>query len=256
MIIKNIALNIKTCLSGLSFSFDELILETKTLFENEGIPGFLKLLISFIDNMVVEHWKASDEAKCCCSPHLNRSGKRSKTIITSLGNISFEWTLLKCKNCRTIHNPLKNFLGVDKNQKHSNEFENICMEAVAENSFRRSTVGIIKTNENINFNHRSLHRWFMGTDSDNISVKHDELNVVLADGTGFKEFVSQTKLERLMREIGRRIKKFAFNWSKKGCAKMTRIILKVITDPKSWENYWDNKMKLSGNIRLSFKGVS
>ncbi len=40
MITKNIALNIKTCLSGLSFSFDELILETKTLFENEGIPGF------------------------------------------------------------------------------------------------------------------------------------------------------------------------------------------------------------------------
>ena len=52
MIIKNIALNIKSCLSGLSFSFDELILETKTLFENEGIPGFLKLLISLIDNIV------------------------------------------------------------------------------------------------------------------------------------------------------------------------------------------------------------
>ena len=65
-----------------------------------------------------------------------------------------------------------------------------------------------------------------------------------------------SKLERLMREIGRRIKKFAFNWSKKGCAKMTRIILKVITDPKSWEAYWDNKMKLSGNIRLTFEGVS
>ncbi len=462
MITKNIALNIKTCLSGLSFSFDELILETKTLFENEGIPGFLKLLISLIDNIVVEHWKASDEAKCCSSPHLNRSGTRSKTIITSLGNINFEWTLLVCKNCKASHNPLKDFLGIEKNQKHSNEFEKICMEAVAENSFRRSTVGIIKTNENINFNHRSLHRWFMATDSDNISVKHSDLNVVLGDGTGFKRFVSgaklertnkirektgqkpversnrgevrivmgikddnsivplgawtseswkvigksinkvnnpnkniapkkvanilvadgeiglnnglgvlahhqqrclwhvphelkplmryqekaededikytldqvhsifqleipekdfeavtidekvelnekivacelqmkllaeylehkgyskastyvtnarsnlftylkywmktgvvtpkvTSKLERLMREIGRRIKKFAFNWSEKGCAKMTRIILKVITDPKSWEAYWDNKMKLSGNIRLSFEGVS
>ncbi len=52
MIIKNISLNIKTCLSGLSFSFDELILETKNLFETEGIPGFLKVIISFIDNMV------------------------------------------------------------------------------------------------------------------------------------------------------------------------------------------------------------
>ena len=65
-----------------------------------------------------------------------------------------------------------------------------------------------------------------------------------------------SKLERLMREIGRRIKKFTFNWSEKGCAKMTRIILKIITDPKSWEDFWDKKFKLSGNIRLSLEGIS
>ncbi len=65
-----------------------------------------------------------------------------------------------------------------------------------------------------------------------------------------------SKLERLMREINRRIKKFAFNWSEKGCAKMTRIIIKLITDATSWENYWDQKMKLSGNIKLSFEGIS
>ncbi len=53
MINKNTALNIKTCLSGLSFSFDELALETKTLFESEDISRFLKLLISFLDNTVV-----------------------------------------------------------------------------------------------------------------------------------------------------------------------------------------------------------
>ena len=65
-----------------------------------------------------------------------------------------------------------------------------------------------------------------------------------------------SKLERLMREVGRRIKKFAFNWSEKGCAKMTRIILKIIIDPKSWENFWDQELKLSGNIKLSFEGIS
>ena len=46
-----------------------------------------------------------------------------------------------------------------------------------------------------------------------------------------------SKLERLMREINRGIKKFAFNWSEKGCAKMTRILIKLLTDPKSWEDY-------------------
>lgn len=65
-----------------------------------------------------------------------------------------------------------------------------------------------------------------------------------------------SKLERLMRELNRRIKKFAFNWSNKGCAKMTRIVIKLITDANSWEEYWIEKMKLSGNIKLSFTGVS
>ena len=63
-------------------------------------------------------------------------------------------------------------------------------------------------------------------------------------------------LERLMREINRRIKKFSFNWSEKGCAKMTRILIKLLTDPKSWENYWDHKLKLSGNIKLDYLGFS
>jgi hypothetical protein len=45
-----------------------------------------------------------------------------------------------------------------------------------------------------------------------------------------------------MREIVRRIKKFAFNWSEKGCAKMTRIFLKITTDPKPWEDFWEKNL--------------
>lgn len=43
MISKNFPLNISTCLSGKPFTLDELVMETKLLFENEDIPGFLKL---------------------------------------------------------------------------------------------------------------------------------------------------------------------------------------------------------------------
>lgn len=42
MISKNIALNIRTFLFGLSFSLDELILETKNLIETQSIPGLSK----------------------------------------------------------------------------------------------------------------------------------------------------------------------------------------------------------------------
>lgn len=97
MISKNFALNIQTCLSGNSFSIDELISETQILFEQEGIPGFLKVLVSLIDAMVVESSKCHANAKCCELPNLIRNGKRSKNLYTGLGNFEFEWTALRCK---------------------------------------------------------------------------------------------------------------------------------------------------------------
>ncbi len=461
MISKNISLNITACLSGLEFSFDELILETKNLFETEGVPGFFKILIAFTDQIVLEGYRNSNQATCCSGPHLNINGSRSKSIYTSVGQVQMEWKTLRCKNCNKIHHPLKDFFDLGSYQKTSNEFEKICLETVAKESFRKSSETInLYTDNNIKF--RTLHNLFKKTNSDAISVIHNDLNVVIGDGTGFKKFVSLSKLEkknklrektgqkpieqtkrgevkvmigindkneviplgawcseswktvgslihkannpnkklapkklanmliadgeiglnnglqklahhrqrclwhiphelrplmkyqekapeeeikyaldqvhsifeiaipdkdfdkveekelvemnekiiacemqmkllaeyletkghskastyinnarnnlftylrywmktgvltpkvtskieRLMREINRRIKKFAFNWSEKGCAKMTRLLLKLICDRKSWDNYWDHKMKLSGNIRLTFDGIS
>lgn len=461
MISKNFALNIQTCLSGNSFTLDELILETQNLFENEGIPGFLKVLVALIDHMVVESKRSETGPDCCEEPSLIRNGKRSKKLYTGLGNFGFEWSSLRCSNCGKSHNPLKDFFGLDKYQKLTSEFEKVCMETVAKESFRKSR-DTIQMHRSTSFDHRTLHRWFLQTDSDEIKVTRSDLNVLLGDGTGYKKFISQkklnqknkllektgqkpievskrgevkilmginddnkivplgawtseswktignlvyrannqnkkiaakkvanvlvadgeiglnnglkklthhqqrclwhiphelkplmkyhdkadhedieyslnqvhsifqidipekdfesvemkelvelnqkikdcemqmkllseylnhkgyekastyvanarsnlftylrywmktgvvtpkvtSKLERLMREINRRIKKFAFNWSEKGCAKITRIIIKLITDATSWENYWDQKMKLSGNIKLSFMGIS
>lgn len=461
MISKNFVLNIQYCLSGNPFTLDELIFETQNLFEEEGIPGFLKVLIGLIDNMVVEVKKEAPGVDCCNSPALVRNGKRSKVLYTSLGNLDLEWSSLRCSNCGKCHSPLKEFFGLEKYQKLTSEFEKNCMETVAKESFRKSR-DTLQMHRATSFDHRTLHRWFIQTESDEIKVEHSDLNVLLGDGTGYKKFVSQaklerknkilektgqkpievskrgevrilmgideqneirplgawtseswstignlvyrannrnkkvaqkkvanilvadrevglnnglnklvhhrqrylwhiphelvplmkyqdkaesgdidyslgqvhsifqidipdkdfeevdteelveinqkitecemqmkllpeylankgyerastyianarsnlftylrywmktgivtpkvtSKLERLMREINRRIKKFAFNWSEKGCAKITRIIIKLITDAKSWENYWDKKMKLSGNIRLRFMGIN
>ena len=56
MLEKNFALNLSTSLSGNPFSFDELIQETKALFEREGVPGFIRVLLAFIDDFVITHW--------------------------------------------------------------------------------------------------------------------------------------------------------------------------------------------------------
>jgi hypothetical protein len=63
-----------------------------------------------------------------------------------------------------------------------------------------------------------------------------------------------SQIERMMREIGRRIKKIGHGWSPKGAAKVTRIIIKKITAPEEWENYWREKMNFTGLVKISFLG--
>jgi hypothetical protein len=55
-------------------------------------------------------------------------------------------------------------------------------------------------------------------------------------------------IERVIRELGRRLKKLAYNWSDMGAAKIARIILKKFTNEKEWEEYWMSKMKILGNV--------
>ncbi len=58
-------------------------------------------------------------------------------------------------------------------------------------------------------------------------------------------------VERVMRELGRRLKKLAYNWSDHGAVKIARIVLKKFTDIKGWDDYWKKRMKLDGNVILS-----
>ena len=55
-------------------------------------------------------------------------------------------------------------------------------------------------------------------------------------------------VERVMRELGRRLKKTAYGWSDKGATKIATIILKRFTNAKAWEDYWQNKMNCVGNV--------
>ena len=62
-------------------------------------------------------------------------------------------------------------------------------------------------------------------------------------------------IERMMREIGRRIKKIGFGWSSKGSAKIARIILKRFTDPKEWDEYWENRLRINENVFIIYRGI-
>ena len=64
---------------------------------------------------------------------------------------------------------------------------------------------------------------------------------------------ASSMIERVMREIGRRLKKTAYGWSDSGATKIARIILKRFTNPYEWERYWQDKMKRLGDVVVSIR---
>jgi hypothetical protein len=62
-------------------------------------------------------------------------------------------------------------------------------------------------------------------------------------------------IERVMREVARRLKRMAFGWSEKGAQKMARIVLKRFTDREGWDAWWKKRLRLNDNVLLTFRGA-
>jgi hypothetical protein len=62
-------------------------------------------------------------------------------------------------------------------------------------------------------------------------------------------------IERLMREIGRRLKKIAFGWSESGAAKMARMVIARILNPTGWREHWEGRQQIAGNAIIVLLGV-
>lgn len=62
-------------------------------------------------------------------------------------------------------------------------------------------------------------------------------------------------IERMMRELARRLKRMAFGWSEEGAAKMARIIIKRFTSAGQWEKYWRNKLRIQDNVILVLRSI-
>ncbi len=422
------------------FSLDELVFESKKLFDEEGIPGFLRMILLMVDQVLVGHYKGRSSGSCCDDPIYRINRREEKSIHTSCGKLQVNWTRMRCESCRKTLVPLRRYLGLDSYQKKTNELERIVTEVVSEQSYRRSSQHL-NTIGSIPVPHTTLHRWVMKSDCDELSMKK-RVHTLVADGTGYKKhpaidplgqkevrlIVGVTKegkvspygvwtntswrgigneiksanhpnpnlyfkpvagmlvsdgeeglirglkkltkeqqrchwhmprdlygsmrvqdkaslqetriaqkelaniievqlpkedfknigaeeklklektaweaerslqkfiddlidrgytqaakyiinakakmfsyvrmwlqtglsnprvssmIERMMREIGRRIKKIGFNWSPEGAAKMTRIIVKRITSANEWEQHWKKKLNFKGTVKLSFEG--
>jgi hypothetical protein len=67
---------------------------------------------------------------------------------------------------------------------------------------------------------------------------------------------ASSMIERLMRELGRRLKRIAFGWSERGAAKMARIIIKRVTSAREWTAYWHARLRITGKVTLTLERVS
>jgi len=62
-------------------------------------------------------------------------------------------------------------------------------------------------------------------------------------------------IERMMRELARRLKRMAFGWSEEGAAKMAGIIIKRFTSAGRWEEYWRDRLRIQDNVMLVLRTI-
>ena len=68
--------------------------------------------------------------------------------------------------------------------------------------------------------------------------------------TGEEVYRTTSVIERLMRELARRFKRIAHNWSEAGAEKLGRMLLRYTLDKNGWEKVWKDKIVSTGNFKL------
>jgi hypothetical protein len=184
-----ITLDVLAATSNEGFSLDELVYKTRELFEREGMAGFVGLILRLMDEKLCMDLKNGKDTAglkdCCQNPHYKYHDRPERQIRTSAGLVKICWRRLLCTRCGETIIPLREFLQLDLYQSKSSELEKTVMEVVSEQSYRRSSkhleaIGSIPVPKS------TAHRWVAESDCDRIDTGEGTLDLLLADGTGYK----------------------------------------------------------------------
>jgi hypothetical protein len=173
------------------FSLDEFVLTLHGLMEDQGMAGVASLVLAIIEERLCLDlcqdrpgtWRPSE--RCCHSPDYEVAQRRGRQIRTRVGVLHLPWRTLRCRRCRKTVLPLRQFLGLEAYQRKSNELEQLVVEVVSEQSYRRTTSHLDKIGS-IPVPKSTAHRWVADSDCDAIDSGTDTLSLLFADGTGFK----------------------------------------------------------------------
>jgi hypothetical protein len=183
-----ITLDVVSAVSEKGFSLDELVLSTKTLFEQEGMAGVIGLILRLVDEKIcldLVSGKRSSLSPCCSSPRYLYLDQRQRRFRTSAGTVRIRWRRLECTGCGAKTLPLRDFLGLEPYQSKTAELEKMVAEVVSEQSYRRSSSHLDLIGQ-IPVPKSTAHRWIAASDCDTIEGHPDTLAILFADGTGYQ----------------------------------------------------------------------
>jgi len=183
-----ITLDVLSAVSEKGFSLDELVVATKTLFEQDGMAGMIGLILRLVDEKIcleLVSGKRSLPPSCCVAPRYLQLDQRERQFRTSAGTVRIRWRRLECACCGTTTIPLRDFLGLMPYQSKTAELEKVVAEVVSEQSYRRSSSHLNLIGQ-IPVPKSTAHRWIATSDCDAIDEQRGSLELLFADGTGYK----------------------------------------------------------------------
>ena len=93
-----------------NYSFSQLIIEVKRLFDCEGIPGFVTMMVILVESMLI---KSGIERPRCNSNKLQQHGQCGKKLRTSIDCVDLTSSRTKCTACKKTFSPKMLLFDVD-----------------------------------------------------------------------------------------------------------------------------------------------
>ena len=184
-----ISTDVLAAVSEEGFSLDELVYKTRALFEAEGLPGLVAMILGLVDEALsrrlVQGGPGWRPKACCSGPGYEWLDRQDRRIRTSLGKVHLRWRRLRCRVCGKTCTPLREFLGLVPHQSKSSELEQMVLEVISEQSYRRSSEHFQRIGR-IPVPRMTAHRWVASSECDRLSPGAEPLQVLMADGTGYK----------------------------------------------------------------------
>ena len=187
---KSIALNLLIATAEEGFSLDEFIIRLKEFAMKEGLPGIAAFFLRVLDELLnVRRTTAPKPERAAC-PHCGARDLEVKDIVprqmtTTIGEVKFAWRRLVCASCKKTHIPLREFLGLARWQSKTSELERAAIEVFSEQSYARgaghfAAIGVNRVAPMTGW------RWVMATQSGACDQRHEDVEAILADATGYK----------------------------------------------------------------------